>query len=239
MNIYKKIELYETHHPMLTRTSNHIPPLRWFLAWAGQKAADCHVVSYAKCGETWVQEILIKYFGCNLIDAHIRYGVPYIKFSHRRKVDNKKAGVILLTRQAGDVMISYYHHMTKRHCTFRGSVLDFLKSEKYGIKSYRKFHEYWEKKAGHTVSYEQLRENTYHHMKRLFSHLGIECDGTRLQKAIVKCSFENMYKGQFKRQDGSMRVPDKSDPNSYKVRRGKVGGYKDEMTSMEIELCQI
>jgi hypothetical protein len=62
--------------------------------------------------------------------------------------------------------------------------------------------------------------------------MGADFSDEEIEEAVRFGSFENLRKletGGFFRQGGmTLRNPD--DPNTFKVRRGKVGGYKDYFT---------
>ena len=83
------------------------------------------------------------------------------------------------------------------------------------------------------VRYEALRASPAEHFRDLLAVLGESSpDGTIFQEALEFSRFENMQKleaaGAF---DSNILHPgDVRDPESFKVRRGKVGGYREYLS---------
>ena len=76
-------------------------------------------------------------------------------------------------------------------------------------------------------------------MVRAICHDGVRTTGDdHVNAAVEYSSYENMKKMESKQQfrlaGGRMMPRDKDNPNSYKVRRAKVGGYRDYFTDEEV-----
>jgi hypothetical protein len=84
------------------------------------------------------------------------------------------------------------------------------------------------------VRYEDLRADPVGELNRITHFLGTPGTSAELEDAVAFASVENMRKLEEERKfwlSGSRLVPkDKSNPNSYKVRRAKVGGWRDYFT---------
>ncbi|MDF2094367.1 sulfotransferase domain-containing protein [Aquibaculum arenosum] len=92
------------------------------------------------------------------------------------------------------------------------------------------------------LRYEDLRSDTAGQLGRVFEFLGTPASDEELQEAVRFASVENMRqmetKGTFWLAGSRMRTRDKSNPDAYKVRRAKVGGwrdYLDEAKAAEVE----
>lgn len=92
------------------------------------------------------------------------------------------------------------------------------------------------------LRYEDLRADTAGQLGRVFQFLGTPASDEELQEAVRFASVENMRqmesKGTFWLAGSRMRTRDKSNPDAYKVRRAKVGGwrdYLDEAKAAEVE----
>jgi hypothetical protein len=92
------------------------------------------------------------------------------------------------------------------------------------------------------LRYEDLRADTAGELGRVFDFLGTPATPEELQEAVRFASVENMRqmeaKGTFWLAGSRMRTRDKSNPDAYKVRRAKVGGwrdYLDEVKAAEVE----
>jgi len=64
---------------------------------------------------------------------------------------------------------------------------------------------------------------------------------TLIEETVQRNSFERMQRrerdGSYLRYKNRLKPGDPRDINSYKVRRGKVGGYQDELSDSDIEYC--
>jgi hypothetical protein len=86
------------------------------------------------------------------------------------------------------------------------------------------------------VRYEDLQADPSGQLRGLLRFFGLpEIDEGLLERAIAFSSFENMRRleasGQYRH---ALRPGDPADPESYKVRRGRIGGYVDYLSSDDI-----
>lgn len=88
------------------------------------------------------------------------------------------------------------------------------------------------------VRYEDLRADTPGVFARIVRFLGGPEDAEAIRSAVEYASVENMRKLETKRvfwlAGGRMTARDKDNPDSYKVRRAKVGGYRDYFDDEEV-----
>jgi hypothetical protein len=81
------------------------------------------------------------------------------------------------------------------------------------------------------VRYEDLRERTSEEMARIMRFLGTEPDGALLKDAVEFASIANLREKErsnyFAGSGSRVQAGDVNNPDSYKVRRAKVGGYRD------------
>jgi hypothetical protein len=174
----------------------------------------------------------------------------------REKLAGKK--VILLARDPRDVIVSYYHHKKNReplrdfwwfqkkrketHSRFQGTLAEFLEQEIGGFDTLLRYYAVWEK-ARHTpasfllVRYEDLQADPAGQLRRVLDFIGLpQITDAEVKEAVEYASFRNMRKIESGEEVKSFKLKagDVNDPNSYKVRRGKVGGYRDELTPDQI-----
>ena len=87
------------------------------------------------------------------------------------------------------------------------------------------------------IRYEDMKKDTYKELKKVTSFLGMETDDYIIKEAVKFGSIDNMRNIEksdiFK--DNRLRAKNPKDKESYKVRKGKVGGYKDYLTKEDIE----
>ena len=88
------------------------------------------------------------------------------------------------------------------------------------------------------VRYEDLRSDTEGSLSRVVKFIGTPGNDEEIREAVEFASIENMRKMEEKRTfwlSGSRMVPkDRKNPNSYKVRKAKVGGYRDYFDDEQI-----
>ena len=164
------------------------------------------------------------------------------------KADYYGKKVVLLVRNPADVVVSQYFQWKFRmrprkktinqYPTGEGEVeiFDFVMRPQSGLKKIVDFMNLWADEAGrieelYVLRYEDLRRAPEETLGRLLEFIGTPGSAEQLSDAVEFASVENMRKLETKRTfwlSGSRMAPaDRSNPNSYKVRRGKVGGYRD------------
>ena len=123
------------------------------------------------------------------------------------------------------------------------AVFDFVMHEGGGLPKVIAFMNGWlreRERIGELliVRYEDLRADTAGELGRVLRFVGETPTAEDLDDCVAFASVENMRKLEEKQTfwaSGSrMRPKDKSDPNSYKVRRAKVGGWRDYFDDAQI-----
>lgn len=155
-----------------------------------------------------------------------------------------RAKIILLARDPRDCFVSLYLQITRRDPNApvelrRKTVSEMLRDEKYGVRAIvRTMNDWIDEFSGRDnftlVRYEALRAAPAEHFRDLLAVLGEPApDMTIFQAALEFSQFENMQKleaaGAF--DSKILRPGDVQDPESFKVRRGKVGGYREYLSA--------
>jgi hypothetical protein len=90
----------------------------------------------------------------------------------------------------------------------------------------------------HLLRYEDLRSRPQEELRSLLNFMQVKATDADVAAAVEYSSYENMKKmegkKQFRLSGGRMMPRDKDNPDSYKVRRAKVGGYRDYFTDEEV-----
>jgi Sulfotransferase domain len=171
------------------------------------------------------------------------------------KIDYAGKKVVLLVRHPADVAVSQYYQWQYRmkankvalnRYPERGQDLgmfDFLTREEAGLARTIDFMNGWAGEAEASdklliVRYEDMRSQPERTLGEILTFIGTPGAADEIQGAVAFASFENMRametKGTFWRSGGRMQPRDRSNPQSFKTRRGKVGGYRDYFDAAEI-----
>jgi hypothetical protein len=159
--------------------------------------------------------------------------------------------VLLLARNPGDIAVSWYLQFTKRQSARKRELVnafidhpldpdavglwEFVRHSDLGLPSLIDFLNTWERRVsslpnGIVVRYEDLRSNTVAELARITALMNESFSEDELQAAVDWTSFDHMQRmesdGQFRR--GGVQLIDPNDPTTRKVRRGKVGGFRDD-----------
>jgi hypothetical protein len=172
---------------------------------------------------------------------------------HYAEINRDKSGylgkrVILLVRDPRDVVVSLYHQMSKREKTaagahFQGPISDFVRSDTGSLRSILEYYRIWEEHCKdtshvHLVRYEDLHIDAAQQLTNIMAFIGLpQIETAAIRGAVNDTSFQKM---QGMEKNGAMRSKkltpiNASDPNSYKTRKGKVGGYREELDQSAIE----
>lgn len=175
-------------------------------------------------------------------------------FSSKQPFYNKR--VVLLARDPRDVAVSQFFQwkfrikpskVTINNYPPQGSdisLFDFVMGDNGGgMKAVTDYLNLWaaeadKVKAFHLLRYEDLRSNTREELRRLLDFMQVDATDAQVEAAVEYSSYENMKKmeskEQFRLAGGRMMPRDKDNPDSFKVRRAKVGGYRDYFTDEEV-----
>jgi hypothetical protein len=168
----------------------------------------------------------------------------------RRELNRAK--IILLARDPRDCFVSLYLQLTRRDPNApwklkQKTVSEMLRDEKFGVAAIIKAMNDWLSEFGDRenftlVRYEALRASPAEHFRDLLALLGESSPNANIfQEAFEFSRFENMQKleaaGAF---DSNILHPgDVRDPESFKVRRGKVGGYREYLSADDQQFAAV
>jgi len=167
-------------------------------------------------------------------------------------VDSKKdfyhKKVILLVRRPQDVAVSQFFQWKYRMRPAKmamnkyppagsdTSIYDFVMDPDCGVPRIIDFLNLWAQEIPKIdnllmVRYEDMRERPEEEMKRIVEFLGMTPDEALIKDTVEFSSVDNLRKMEkenyFWRSGSRVKAKDPSNPHSYKVRRAKVGGYRD------------
>jgi len=226
---------------------------------------DNYLISFPKSGRTWLRTIINNYYSrkynkpmsLGLIDCNIRNllnkRIPCVNFTHFGA--HSKSGilpdltilsgrkVILLVRDPRDVVVSYYFQCVKRDRIFQGGISDFIRHDDFGFEHIIDFmnHIYNSKNIASSflmVRYEDIMQDAYAVSIGILEFIdSSEVNISKLKEAIEFSRFENMKKMEEKGslENKRMKPGDIDDPESFKVRKGKVGAYMQYLSANDLK----
>lgn len=200
----------------------------------------------------------------NYIDKRTGKRLPHVFFSHGyQNIDicrgnyfpkefykNKK--VFLLARDPRDVVVSHYYYMRWNKKVINCSLSDFVRFNfedenikkdyffRFGIKHIMNYMNAWISEASifkdfYVAYYEDFKENVYDQMKKLLSFIEINVPEEVLAEAIEFGSFDSMRALEQERKINWHGIKGSDDPRGAKVRKGRVGGYREELSKEDID----
>jgi hypothetical protein len=235
--------------------------------WYRRRRTDAYLVSFPKCGRTWVRLLLGRALqqhfglpdGADLFELHklaeLNPRVPCVDATHdddaqwktadhvdRDKRRYRRHRVILLVRDPRDVIVSLYFQKRDRRDAYRGTLDDFLDEPIGGFASLLAFYDAWADNldapaATLVARYEDMHAEPAAQLRRMLEFLGVAgvADAV-VAEAVSFASFDNMRRLEETGAFGSARLrPGRpGDHDTYKTRRGLVGGHRDELTADQI-----
>ncbi len=168
------------------------------------------------------------------------------------KQQYRDSKVILLVRDPRDVLTSLYFQRKYREHLHKSttaitipnetSVGDFLKLRQGGLETIIEYYNIWDQNKNIVerfmlLRYEDLHENTFEQLQRVFHFLDIQGIPNELVHAKIEyCSFDNMQAMERLNNMNSFRLRPGNLENeeSFKTRKGKVGGYKEYFDEVQI-----
>ncbi len=196
---------------------------------------------------------------------YLNRAIPRIFFTHDNYVkdysgnhDNKSdyyaRKVVLLARHPADVAVSQYHQwrfrMRDRKKTINAypeddvTLFDFVVNQPAGLEKTIDFMNGWARERERIrdfmiLRYEDLKADTAGRLDEVMRFIGTPGAQASIDGAVDYASFENMRRLESQNTSwlngGRMKAKDPSQPESFKTRRGKVGGFRDYFSDAEVE----
>ena len=169
----------------------------------------------------------------------------------------RRKKLLLLARHPADIVVSWYIQFTKRTSAFKREMMlaemqdpidrteierwDFIQHPEIGLPAVIDYYNYWDRNLkllsdALVVRYEDLRSDTASQLERIGAFLGEKFSADHIADAVEFASFDQLRE---KEQTGyfdnrSLTLRNATDPETLKVRRGKVGGYRDDLTPEQV-----
>lgn len=203
-------------------------------------------ISHPKSGRTWLRamvgRVLCGRTGMpesellNTRSLTAAAGLPVLKWHHggaslkspcqrhdELRFDERFAGksTIFVIRDPRDTLVSSYFQAVKRWESITGSVGEigeFIRSSERGILKWIAFHNLWHDNLVRLASFHLVRYEAMH------------ADPLTTLRGVLEAS------GRLR--DAALNPKDASDPNSFKVRKGQVGGYRETLSEGDLAFIE-
>lgn len=150
--------------------------------------------------------------------------------------------VLVLVRDPRDAMVSAYFHVARREGQFDGTISEFIRTPGFGIEKLLTAWNRWHDnrrlaRRFEVASYERMHQAPDIELARMLTILGLpEVDPVLLQEAVDFSSFDNMRKYEAQSYFGQHQAMAKvsNDPQSAKVRKGRVGSYGEHLSAEDV-----
>jgi hypothetical protein len=165
------------------------------------------------------------------------------------KEDYYDKKVVLLIRNPADVAVSQYFQWKYRMRPAKKLINDypdadiplyeFVMRPNAGLPKVIEFMNCWARELPRlkhllVVRYEDMRANPEEALRRIVEFIGTPGTPAEIAEAVRFASVENMRTLEQKRvfwlSGGRMVAKDRKNPNTFKVRRAKVGGYREDFS---------
>jgi hypothetical protein len=221
------------------------------------------IISFPKSGRTWLRVMLDRLnlptrhtharsgynISCHFNDLHIvkkdlfRYRLLPLRFFQR--------SILFLHRDPRDTAVSGYFQKTLRLGSKSDiSMADFIRDPHLGVEKIIIFNLMWLERGRKirkfkSISYESLRSHSVEGLASITKWLRPDSafDLHKIESVVQESSFQKMREqeenGELSKQyDKKIFGGTVADnPDSYKVRRGKVGGYIDYFSEKDLAYC--
>jgi len=228
----------------------------WLQRWYRLNHTDLFLLSYPKCGRTWLRVLMTRAIAnhyrftltnyldtaqlANLDDSIPKINVLHDDLPHTRRSEEleiskkafQKGKVLFLARDPRDVIVSLYFHLSKRHQQSIHSLSSFMRGEVGGFETILQYYNIWEQnrqlpKDFLLVRYEDLHTQPVAELERIFAFMELPAfSPAAIQEAIQFATFNNMRKLEQNKTLGSVRLQP-GDPNDLSSYKTRKGKVGD------------
>jgi hypothetical protein len=182
-------------------------------------------------------------------------GLPRVVFSHDDKPQHRRADelqpdksklyrgrdVVVLIRDLRDVMVSSFFQLTRREEKRSDPSLSaYVRSPSGAAETFVAFYNHWWAARGaprsfHVFRYEDLHAHPEQALAGILAAIGWPpVAAGRLREVAAWAAFDNLRRKSLASQRRELQPRRADDPESFKMRRGRVGGFRDYLTPEDV-----
>jgi hypothetical protein len=191
-------------------------------------------------------------------------GLPVLKWHHggaslkspcprhdELRFDERFAGksIIFVIRDPRDTLVSSYFQAVKRSESIAGNVGEigeFIRSSERGLLKWIAFHNLWHDNLArlasfHLVRYEDMHAEPLAALRGVLLAMGLrDVSDDELKDGVEFARFDNLRRleASGRLRDSALKPKDAADPDSFKVRKGQVGGYRETLSADDIAFIE-
>jgi len=186
--------------------------------------------------------------------THGNYLKDYTK-NRSTKVDFYHKKIVLLVRDPRDVAVSQFFQWKYRMKPFKKllndypphgadvSLFDFVMKPEVGAPRIVDYFNGWARDLSRLqdviiIRYEDMRADPENVLKTILQFMGATPSDAEIKEAVAFAAYDNMKKLEEKKtfwfSGNRLKPGQKDNPDSYKVRRAKIGGYRDYFDDAQI-----
>lgn len=225
------------------------------------RPSDIFIISYPRSGTTWLGFILANllksdpdeeirppnryspdinaaYFGNGTMQHWVDLPAPRFLRVHA-PYDPAFLKAIYVLRDPRDVMVSYYHFKRLTDPSFQLSMTEFVSRDDHWPGRWDEHVAGWLLRHRHPrlllVRYEEMRKDTVQAMKSILNFAGLTYGKEELAGTVEACDFNKMQalEPELRKAAGAVETNEERF-----VRRGKVGGWKDEIDIKNLQVIE-
>ncbi|MEE2931552.1 MAG: sulfotransferase domain-containing protein [Bacteroidota bacterium] len=220
---------------------------------------DHYLISFPKTGRTWLMYMLRSMLNqlnkdsfINLESTHDSSEIviedgsridPELVFRYNDRLRYLRSNIIFMVRDPRDVIVSHFHQITKRthNPLVFDNISEFIRDEKLGFKRIIHFYNLWFRNKDYTmgfllIRYEDLLNDGINELNKILTFLNID-----ISEDDVKTIYDNSSADKMRQLEKSKSLKEFNyfgdTVNHLKVRKAKIGSYKDELSEEDILYC--
>ena len=214
-------------------------------------ARRVYVVSYQNSGRTWLR-VMLGDLGIRAKFTHAGAAYRY-RFGPNAVCSNldsyRRRRIVFLVRDPFDAIVSNYFQASMTDGVFKGDMKAFLRDPQWGLARLLAFNAGWHAARDrfrdfHLVRYETMVEHTADELAGIVNFMKLpDIARSDIDSSAERNRFDTMKErevaGELYRQYGDrFSQGGRSDDEGLKVRRGKIGGYRDYLDDADIEFAR-